>query len=324
MSASESARAAREDFFLGVDGGGSKTRAVVVDGAGVERGAATTGCSNYKVAGLGGAARNIADAAAQAGAGAGHSGPCAAAWVGLAGIDGDADLALLTPHLRGLARTVRLTNDAELLLAALPDQVGVALIAGTGSIAVGRNAAGIAARAGGWGHLLGDEGSGYTLGQQALIAALRAADGRGQPTILLERILTEWGATNAEALADRVYGEENRGAIAYLAPLVLRAAHEGDAAARRITRRGARELALAGAALAARLGADPAAPLAFALGGSLLLRDESYREAVLRALARRLQIGEIALVEQPALSAARAARALLRAGEGAANTATGG
>jgi N-acetylglucosamine kinase-like BadF-type ATPase len=295
-----------ERLYLGIDGGGTKTRAMVVDAAGIERGSATTGSSNYKVAGIELAIHHLREAAEQAGRAAGHTGPYAAAWLGLAGLDGGADLALLTPHLRDLALYVRLTNDAELLLAALPDQVGVALIAGTGSIAVGRDAAGMTARAGGWGHLLGDEGSGYTLGQQALIAALRAADGRGPATLLLDRILHEWDAANAEELADRVYREENRGAIAHLAPLTLQAAGEGDPVARRIVRRGAAELALAVAALAHRLGLD-AAPLPLAMGGSLLLRAADHREAVLRALTRRVGVGEVALVEQPALSAARAA-----------------
>jgi glucosamine kinase len=292
-------------MYLGIDGGGTKTRAVVVDAAGVECGSATAGCSNYKVVGVETAARHLMAAADEAWQTAG-SGELAAAWAGLAGVDGEADLVLITPHLRGLAATMRVTNDAELLLAALPDEIGIALIAGTGSIAFGRNAAGATARAGGWGHLLGDEGSGYTLGQQALISALRAADGRGQPTRLLGDILTAWGAASAEELADRHYREENKAILADLAPVVRQAARAGDAVAQRIMRRGARELGLAAATLARRLELG-GAPLAIALGGSLLLRADDYREAVLRALSRRLTLGTVALVEQPALCAARAA-----------------
>src|SRR6185437_6227673 len=94
-----------------------------------------------------------------------------------------------------------------------PAQVGVALIAGTGSIAVGRNAAGVAARVGGWGHLLGEEGSGYAIGSAALNAAVRAADGRGEPTSLLQRILATWGLSAAPELIPYVYADANtRGA----------------------------------------------------------------------------------------------------------------
>jgi N-acetylglucosamine kinase-like BadF-type ATPase len=295
-----------ERLYLGIDGGGTKTRAVVVDDAGVERGAATTGCSNYKVVGAEAAIANLLAAARQAGNASGHDRVFAGAWIGAAGIDGAADLALLSPALGALANTVRLTNDAELLLAALPNQVGIALIAGTGSNAVGRNIVGTTARTGGWGHLLGDEGSGYALGQQSLIAALRALDGRGQPTLLCQRILAAWGVSTAEELADRVYREESAAVFASLAPSILQAARDGDPVARRITRRAALELASMTIALARRLGYSNT-PISIALGGSLLLRDASYRDAVLRAIEKQLQLDVVALVEQPELSAARAA-----------------
>lgn len=296
--------AASAPLYLGIDGGGTKTRAVVVDGAGVECGAANAGGCNYKVVGAETAAANLRAAAEEAGRAAGHSGPYAGAWIGAAGVDGAADLALLSPTVTSLAEHVHLTNDAELLLAALPSQVGVALIAGTGSIAVGRSAAGATARAGGWGRQLGDEGSGYTLGQQALIAALRYADRRGQPTLLYERILAAWNIASAEEIADRVYRDGS--ACASLAPLTLQAARDGDLVAGIIVRRAVRELAKMALALARRLD-ESAAPLHLALGGSLLLRDAHLREQVLRAIRVRRPLGTIALVEHPALAAARAA-----------------
>src|SRR5579875_3586243 len=98
----------------------------------------------------------------------------------------------LFPHLSSLAETVLLTNDAELVLGVLDKRVGVALIAGTGAIALGRNMQGATARASGWGYLLDEVGSGYELGRQALVAVVRAADGRGPQTMLLELILEHW------------------------------------------------------------------------------------------------------------------------------------
>jgi N-acetylglucosamine kinase-like BadF-type ATPase len=302
-------------LFLGVDGGGTQTRAVVVDDAGVERAAAQGDGANPHRVGAERAVAAIAAVAAEAARRAGGRLPLTAAWLGLAGLDSPADEAALTPGLASLAAVTHLVNDAELPLSALPAQVGVALIAGTGSIAVGRNEAGAATRVGGWGHTLGDEGSGYALGAAALVAAVRAADGRGEPTILLERILSAWGLDAANQLIARVYAGAGGGAtapVAQVAPIVLQAARAGDALAQGIIQRGAEELALAALTAGRQLGFG-VAPLPLALGGSLLLRDAGYRETVVRAISREMALGEVALVEWPALSAARAAITLLAA-----------
>lgn len=304
-----------ERLFLGIDGGGTQTRAVVVDGAGVERGAAQGDGANPHRVGAERAVAAITAVAAEAARLAGGRLPLAAAWLGLAGLDSPADYAALSPGLASLAGVVHLVNDAELLLSALPAQIGVALIAGTGSIAVGRGAMGVATRVGGWGHMMGDEGSGYALGAAALVAAVRAADGRGEPTILLERILSAWGLDAANQLIARVYAGAGVGAtapVAQVAPIVLQAARDGDVVAQGIIQRGAQELALA-ALTAGRQLDFGAAPLPLALGGSLLLRDAGYREAVVQAISREMALGEVALVERPALSAARAAITLLAA-----------
>jgi N-acetylglucosamine kinase-like BadF-type ATPase len=295
-------------LFVGVDGGGSKTLAVVVDAGSVERGRGQAGGSNYRAVGLEPAVRHVEEAIARAlaaaGGAAGGAGQLAGAWLGIAGVDHPDDSQLLLDRLRAVAPSVQITNDAELVVSGLPECVGIALIAGTGSIALGRNAAGHAARAGGWGHLLGDEGSGYDLGRRALQAAARAADGRGRPTALLPLILKEWGLRAADELIERVHGESETAGIARLSSLVLRAAREGDVVAAGIVRRAAAELALAAEAVAAALGFDESVPLA--LGGGLLLHEDALRDHVLRRLARRRSLPEVALVAEPALSTARA------------------
>lgn len=301
--------ASRESFYLGVDGGGTKTLAVVIDAHGAERGRARSGSANHQVVGGEHAAAQIFAAAREAAALAGARLPLGAAWLGIAGIDHPADSALMAPRLAALADVVRLTNDAELLLSALPEQVGVALIAGTGSIAVGRSAAGEVGRVGGWGHLLGDEGSGYDIGRRALMAAARAADGRGAPTLLLPRILSAWRLADALDVIGRVYQREDKGSIAQLAPLALQTAWEGDDVARRIVSDAVEELALAATTLGRRL-AFGDAPLPLALGGSLLLRDAEFGRAVLSEIRHQRPVGEVVHVEQPALSAARAAMRL--------------
>ena len=295
---------------VGVDGGGSKTLAIVVDANGNECGRATAGSANYQAVGLDRAVAQLTQAVAEAAHIAGCRLPLAAAWLGVAGIDSARDHTTVLPHLRSLAQGVRLTNDAELMLSPLPDSVGVALVAGTGSIALGRNASGATARTGGWGHLLGDEGSGYDIGRHALQAALRAADGRGPATPLLDAILAEWRLSSASDILGRVYPDGDKAEIARLSRVVFATAQAGDRVARGIVRRAASELALAALAVGAGLGVRATDALPLALGGGMLLHEATLQRDVLLRLGRRQALGPVVLVEEPALCAARAARSL--------------
>src|SRR6185295_19261309 len=111
-------------------------------------------------------------------------------------------------------------------------------IAGTGSIAYGRNAQGEAARAGGWGHMIGDEGSGYWIGREALAAVMRAADGRGPLTGLTYDVLEHFSISDISRLPRIVYDRDQpRMSVAALGPLVQRARDDGDAVATRILER---------------------------------------------------------------------------------------
>lgn len=291
-------------LFLGVDGGGSKTLAVIVDEAGYERGRGVAGSSNHEVVGLERAVGAIRDAVGKASAVAHTHLPVTAAWVGLAGIDQPRDIELLAPAVRSFAGRVRISNDAELVLSGLPHQVGVAVISGTGSIALGHDAQGTLARVGGWGHVLGDEGSGFGIGREALQCAVRAADGRGPATALLDTILGHWQLPAPEALLERVYPTFDKTAIAALAPLVLARAREGDSVACKIEARAAHELALAVMAVTRKLG-FVAGPLPVAFGGGVLIHEERLRALVIRHIARTWSVDPV-LVEEPASSAARA------------------
>src|SRR5712691_11617702 len=139
--------------YLGVDGGGSKTLAVIVNGQGRELGRGLSDCSNQSIVGTAQAVASIHRAVAEAMQAASHdtSGlSVRKAWLGMAGVDRPQDVEAIYPKVVDLAEQVQLTNDAELLLGALDNAVGVAVIAGTGSIALGRNAAGVVKRTGGW------------------------------------------------------------------------------------------------------------------------------------------------------------------------------
>jgi beta-N-acetylhexosaminidase len=324
-------------LFLAVDGGGTKTVAVVVDATGNEIGRGHAGPANARVVGFDAAlaqVRHAIDVALMVapfgeqtflsvpGGGqecppyvedAPHtkkglqqddlSRPCAVAWLGLAGIDTPHDADALRPHVAALAETVTLTNDAELLLGALDDAIGVALVAGTGSVALGRDQSGRTARASGWGHIIGDEGSGYAIGQGALRAIARAADGRGPVTSLTASILAAWDLSIPDMLIDYVHTQATKTDIARLAPLVLAAWRAGDGVARRIVRQAAREQAQAALAVAKTLTLPD--PLSLALGGGVFLHAADFAALALAEVRRTRPGAQAVPVADPALLAAQ-------------------
>lgn len=292
-------------YFLGVDGGGSKTLAVIVDAQGHECGRGRAGGANYHNLGLEQAISNIREAAEKAARAAACHLPLQSAWLGISSVDDPNDHELLYPHLRPLASTVQVTNDVDLVLSGLDGSLGVALIAGTGSIASGHDKNGTVARASGWGYLLGDEGGGYDLGRSALVASLRAVDGRAPRTMLLDLILQHWDLKRPGDILSQIYPTHERARVAALTVLLFKAYCAGDQVAREIVRRGAEELALAVIAVGQQLDfGQEAWPLA--LGGSLLLHESIYRELVLEKIQAKHPVGQLALVTEPALSAARA------------------
>jgi len=141
---------------------------------------------------------------------------------------------------------VVVTDDAVIALAgATAGEPGIVTIAGTGSIAFGRNAAGKTERAGGWGYIFGDEGGGFDIARQALRAVLRAEEGWGPPTGLAGRLLEAAGGADANATLHRFYTPDwPRARVAALAPLVDEAAMAGDAVARDILHNAAQQLAV--------------------------------------------------------------------------------
>jgi N-acetylglucosamine kinase-like BadF-type ATPase len=231
------------------------------------------------------------------------------ACLGLAGAGrpGDQEIVREWAARVNLAADVQVIEDAAILLAAgTPEGWGVAVVAGTGSMAYARSPGGLTARSGGWGPLLGDEGSGYAIALAGLRAAARSADGRAPATPLTDRLLAAYGLSRPEELVGVVYRGGDRAALAALGPGVLDAADAGDPVAEEIVREAAGELASAAAAAARQLSLGPAFPVA--LAGGLLVASPSYRERFLSALkARGLTPGHVALVTEPAEGAVRLA-----------------
>src|SRR6059036_2367194 len=181
----------------------------------------------------------------------------AAICLGIAGVDREDEARTVRAIMRriGYKSRVLVVNDALIaLVAGAQDAAGIVIIAGTGSIVYGRNAAGEAARAGGWGHMIGDEGSGYWIGREALAAVMRARDGRGPATELTAAMLAHFQVDDVSRLPRIVYDREvPRMSVAAVGPIVQQAADEGDAVATRILERAAEELVLAARSVAARL-----------------------------------------------------------------------
>ena len=242
------------DYFLGVDGGQSSTFALIGDANGRVLGGGRGGPSNHvgasegkaKFTGAIQACLSAACASAGLDAATIHF---AAACLGFSG--GPADKEAILREILRSDRTI-VTHDALIALSgATGGEPGVIAIAGTGSIAFGRNASGKSARAGGWGYVFGDEGSGFDIVRQALRAALRLEEGWGKSTSLRQILLQQTGASDINELLHRFYTPEfPRPRIAAFAKLVDEAAENGDALAREILNEAAQELASIAAAVA--------------------------------------------------------------------------
>lgn len=272
-------------LFIGIDGGGTGATAVVMDGSGAELGRIEGGPALVRPADPAAGAAALADLAVRALAAAGAAPPAAGLCCALAGAGRDEARRALAAalHREAVAVRIRVTTDAEAALHdAFQSGPGILLIAGTGSIAWARGADGRTARAGGWGALLGDEGSGYALGLGALRAVARADDGRGEETALRDVVLRETGVASPDALIGWA-DDASKAGVAALAPAVCATADAGDAVARALVQAAARDLASHVATLERRLAPWPAPP-AIALAGGLIAPGRPLRDVVLRAL----------------------------------------
>jgi glucosamine kinase len=240
---------------LGIDAGATKTVCLLADDLGTVVGEGRGPGANLHVAGELEVEKVLHGVMQEA---FGHRTIAPAAiCLGMAGVDREDEARIVRGIMRRIgfnARTL-VVNDALIaLVASAGEAPGIVIIAGTGAIVYGRNAAGEAARAGGWGHMIGDEGSGYWIGREALAAVMRAADGRGPDTQLTMDILAHFDISDVSRLPRIVYDREQpRTAVAALGPLVQQVSERGDAVAARILERASEELAIAARSVTASL-----------------------------------------------------------------------
>jgi len=279
--------AADGPLIVGVDAGGTKTRVLV---------AAADGRQLAELVGVGAAtAPGEADESAdviealvrEALVTAGHDGATARVLcVGAAGAGREAEANALQDALvrRSIADEVVVETDATIALAdAFGEDAGMILIAGTGSIAFGRNGAGFYARCGGWGPTFGDEGSGAWIGRRALGIVAAAHDGREPETGLTGAILTAAQVNEVEQLIPWAIAAD-RDALAALAPSVMAMAMQDDARANALIDTAVEELVLHVRALGRRLFMDERAAFNVALTGGLLGRGSLVRKRLERRL----------------------------------------
>ncbi|MCX6047198.1 MAG: ATPase [Chloroflexi bacterium] len=268
-------------IVLGVDGGGTKTVCVALDLAGKVIGEGRSGSSNRNSVHNAMAHANLNEAIHSALTQAGRQPQdVARICLGMAGVDRETDRILVTSWLAASLPGVPaiVDNDAMIALASGTggELYGVVAISGTGMIVYGVDKAGQRRRAGGWGALLGDRGSGYAIGIAALTAIANATDGLGPPTILQAALLEHLALARPQDLIGWLYSDVAWARFAALSPLVVQAAEQGDAVAQAIIGQAADDLAATVMAVVRGLGLEQGQfPLVLA-GGNLqpgLLRD---------------------------------------------------
>ena len=297
-------------LVIGIDGGGTKTTALVADDQGTPIGEATGAPSAVRPDRVEESAAIIEATAREALHQAGSEEAPRVICVGVAGVGRESLRLELWESLnsRDLADEVVVHTDYSIAFDdAFGQGTGILLMAGTGSVAVGRGPTGAMARCGGWGPDFGDEGGGAWIGRRALSIVAAATDGREPETALTGAVLT---ATESSEVADLIAwaATATPSELATLAPVVFQAADAGDRRANSLLDLATEELALHVRALARQLFSDERAAIPMAVSGGLLGRGGALRKRVTQRLKHAVPGAQLAGEDVvPARGAVRAA-----------------
>jgi len=261
-------------YVIGVDGGGTHTKSILVRDDGQVLGTIASGAANFQQLGVEGVKKVCQDILTEMGKKFYLSATQIACWgVGLAGAGREHDRRIVVETIEalGFAGRVIVQSDAYVALTgAFLGKPGIVLICGTGSMSIGMNQKGEIARTGGWGYLLGDEGSGYDIGRRALVAALKDFDQRGSRTRLRSKLERYFGIATIDQIIPKIYSKEiGKDQIAALAPIVFETASEGDLVAANIIDTVIVDMASLILSVAKKLGFHEETPLVVACSGSV-------------------------------------------------------
>jgi len=279
-------------FVVGIDGGGTKTVGVLADDKGLIHAAATTGATNPNGVGYERTEQEIkallTELARQAPS---QFSELSFLFAGMSGVDREPDKIRMSEiYSRYLPDSCRILvdNDAvNALYSGTLGEPGVVHISGTGSITFGVNHNGERARVGGWGYLMGDEGSGFSIGRKILRAVFNEYDGHGNPTLLTNLILEQTEKTSVPDLIPLVYQHENpREIIASFSRLAVIAAEKGDAESQAILLSAGKEMGENNHHLIQKLFTEKEEMVPVVLAGGVYTNAEWYIPAIKEELAR--------------------------------------
>lgn len=274
-------------YAAGWDGGGSKTAAVCLGLMGDQLMRESFGPLNPN-----GADESAIEITIRSVLGAmdklpGGLSACRHLTVGAAGVSNPKVVDLISGLIRkcGYPGSLDIIGDHEILLYGAVGREGTVLIAGTGSVCIGRNAQGQTHRSGGLGYLIGDEGSGYWIGLKILCTVTRSLDGRGPETLMTGPLMETLQCDSLRGIIGQVYGGElDKSRIAALSRLLTAALQQKDAAALDIARAAADELCMLAGTVVTALGIEGGR---LALSGGLLSESSPLRAQVMERIQRQ-------------------------------------
>ncbi|MDF2881645.1 MAG: Transcriptional regulator of NagC/XylR family, sugar kinase [Clostridiaceae bacterium] len=261
-------------YVIGIDGGGTKTVLKIAGITGNILAEAKGGPSNINSSSIEDVEKVLKDLIFKGISKAGLSQQdCLAVCIGTAGADRENDKAIIEKMIinAGISGKIVVVNDAEIaLVGGVGSSEGIILISGTGSICFGRTEGGRKTRSGGWGHIIGDEGSGYDIGIRAIESALKSYDGRGEKTMLENEVLKHYNLKCSEDLIEYIYRSgAGKKEIASLTRVVNECFEKGDWACRKILRECSFELFLCVKAVAEKLDLSGKHVLLTTAGGAI-------------------------------------------------------
>lgn len=275
-------------YAVGLDGGGTKTAVTIVDESGLEVHTFTSGAINYNGQDEASVQASLAEIFREIDRVCGGLHHCAQVCIGAAGISNPTVTTRLESSVRacGYKGPLFITGDQDTALCGAHNkELGIILIAGTGSICYGKNEAGDTHRAGGYGYLIDDEGSGYSIGRDLLSVVVRAHDGRLPATVITGMVFEQLGMTSIGQIIGFVYDKQtNKKDIAALAPILSLACELGDEAALAIADKSAHSLLELVVPVAEKLSMQEGD---LAMAGSALLKNSFIQTAFINGLKER-------------------------------------